>query len=82
MILRSITNSSSRGGEWHYGGLGTEGIVGGSGGNLTSGGSGKLGGTVKPRILHVGGRRWRAATENNSVIMNIAKISKREDAIV
>lgn len=39
------------------GGLGTEGIVGGSGGNLTNGGSGKLGGTVKPRILCVGGRR-------------------------
>lgn len=39
------------------GGLGTEGIVGGSGGNLTSGGSGKLGGTVKLRILRVGGRR-------------------------
>jgi hypothetical protein len=69
------------------GGLGTEGIDGGSGGNLTSGGSGKLGRTVKPRILHVGGRRWRAATatsmlENDSVIMNIAKISKREDAMV
>ncbi|KAJ6908395.1 hypothetical protein NC651_018732 [Populus alba x Populus x berolinensis] len=39
------------------GGLGTEGIVGGSGGNLTNGGSGKLGVTVKPRILRVGGRR-------------------------
>lgn len=69
------------------GGLGTEGIVGGSGGNLTNGGSGKLGGTVKPRILHVGGRRWRVATatsmlENDSVIMIIAKISKREDAMV
>uniref|UniRef100_A0A6N2N350 Uncharacterized protein n=1 Tax=Salix viminalis TaxID=40686 RepID=A0A6N2N350_SALVM len=37
--------------------LGTEGIVGGRVGNLTSGGLGKLGGTVKPGVLCVGARR-------------------------
>lgn len=55
MIIAAVVGNDTEGIE--DGGLGTEGIDGGSGGNLTSGGSGKLGRTVKPRILHVGGRR-------------------------